>query len=84
MTKQARARVGDWIEIHGHTQGEPPRSALVVEVLGEEGQEHYRVRWDEEHESILYPGPDVMIRPKQRQAKQRQAKQRQAKQRKAG
>jgi hypothetical protein len=23
------------------------------------------VRWDEEHESILYPGPDAMIRPKE-------------------
>ena len=65
MTKQARARVGDWIEIHGHVQGEPPRTALVLEVLGEPGQEHYRVRWDEEHESILYPGPDAMIRPKE-------------------
>lgn len=64
MTKQAIARVGDWIEIHGHAQGEPPRTALVLEVLGEPGQEHYRVRWDEEHESILYPGPDAMIRPK--------------------
>jgi hypothetical protein len=65
MTKQARARVGDWIEIHGHAQGEPPRTALVLEVLGEPGQEHYRVRWDEEHESILYPGPDAIIRPKE-------------------
>jgi Domain of unknown function (DUF1918) len=63
MGKQAQARPGDWIEIHGHTQGDPPRLALVLEVLGEAGQEHYRVRWDEEHESILYPGPDAVIRP---------------------
>ncbi len=64
MTKQTVARVGDWIEIHGHAQGEPPRLALVLEVLGTEGQEHYRVRWDEEHESILYPGSDAAIRLK--------------------
>ena len=64
MTKQQpHARAGDWIEIHGHAQGEPPRVALVLEVLGTPGNEHYRVRWDEEHESILYPGSDVMIRP---------------------
>jgi hypothetical protein len=65
MTKQAVARVGDWIEIHGHAQGEPSRLALVLEVLGEKGNEHYRVRWDEEHESILYPGPDAVIRPRE-------------------
>ena len=63
MTKESHARAGDWIEIHGHAQGEQPRTALVLEVLGTPGNEHYRVRWDEEHESILYPGSDVMIRP---------------------
>ena len=62
MTKQDVARVGDWIEIHSHAQGESPRMALVLEVLGTEGSEHYRVRWDEEHESILFPGPDAVIR----------------------
>jgi Domain of unknown function (DUF1918) len=65
VTKQAVACVGDWIEIHGHAQGEAPRIALVLEVLGTKGNEHYRVRWDEEHESILYPGPDAVIRPKE-------------------
>jgi hypothetical protein len=59
--------VGDWIEVHGHVQGEAPRLALVLEVLGTEGNEHYRVRWDEEHESILYPGPDATIRPKEKE-----------------
>ena len=68
MTKQAVARAGDWIEIHGHAQGESPRVALVLEVLGTEGNEHYRVRWDEKHESILYPGPDAVIKPKEESA----------------
>jgi hypothetical protein len=72
------ARPGDWIEIHGHVQGEAPRSALVLEVLGTAGNEHYRVRWDEEHESILYPGPDAVIRPQQRkQAKPKPPKRKQ-------
>ena len=66
MTEQShQPQAGDWIEIHGHAQGEPPRTALVLEVLGEPGHEHYRVRWDEEHESILYPGSDATIRPQQ-------------------
>ena len=64
MTKQQpHARAGDWIEIHGHAQGEPPRAALVLEVLGEPGHEHYRVRWDEEHESLFWLGSDATIRP---------------------
>jgi hypothetical protein len=32
-----------------------------VEVLGGQGHEHYRVRWDERHESIVYPADGVSI-----------------------
>jgi hypothetical protein len=32
-------------------------------VLGGEGHEHYRVRWDERHESIVYPADGVIITP---------------------
>jgi hypothetical protein len=60
------ARVGDWIEVHGHTQGQPPRLAYVLEVLGKPGSEHYRVRWaDDEHESIFFPGPDATVKRKE-------------------
>ena len=31
------------------------RHGLILEVLGHGEHEHYRVRWDEEHESIFYP-----------------------------
>lgn len=48
------AREGDWIKVHG-LPGMPPRDGLVLEVLGRPGHEHYRVRWDEEHESIFFP-----------------------------
>ena len=64
------ARAGDWIEVHGHVQGEPARRALVLEVLGTAGSEHYRVRWgDDEHESIFYPGPDATVKPADKPAK---------------
>ena len=63
------ASEGDWIEVHGHVQGEPPRHALVLEVLGSAGNEHYRVKWaDDEHESIFFPGPDAMVRKKEKPA----------------
>ena len=56
-----RAQPGDWIVVHPHTLGEPARTGLILEVIGSPGHERYRVRWDEEHESIHYPGSDAMI-----------------------
>ena len=58
------ARPGDWVVVHSHSLGEPERHGLILEVLGATGHERYRVRWDEEHESIFYPGSDATIRRK--------------------
>ena len=58
----SRARPGDWIVVHGHAVGEPERTGLILEVLGPPDHERYRVRWDEQHESIFYPGSDATIR----------------------
>ena len=55
------AQPGDWIVVHPHTLGEPARTGLILEVIGSTGRERYRVRWDEEHESIFYPGADATI-----------------------
>ncbi|MGZ4332035.1 MAG: DUF1918 domain-containing protein [Solirubrobacteraceae bacterium] len=56
------ARVGDRIEARG-VHGEPARRGQIVELLGHDGHEHYRVRWDEQHESILYPADGIIITP---------------------
>jgi Domain of unknown function (DUF1918) len=56
------ARVGDWIEPHG-VHGQASRRGEIIEVLGREGHEHYRVRWDEQHESIVYPADGVIVTP---------------------
>ena len=53
---------GDLIEIHGHRVGEKARLAEILEVLGEPGHEHYRVRWDDDRESIFFPSSDATIR----------------------
>lgn len=58
-----RAKVGDLIAIEGHTVGESRRRGEILEVLGEPGHEHYRVRWEDGHESVFYPGTDATIRP---------------------
>ncbi|HST38410.1 MAG TPA: DUF1918 domain-containing protein [Conexibacter sp.] len=49
---------GDWIEVFSPS-GRAPRRGQIREVLGGPGHERYRVRWDEEHESIFYPADGV-------------------------
>jgi len=63
-TKSAEpnARAGDGIETRG-VHGQAPRRGEIIEVLGREGHEHYRVRWDEQHESIVYPADGVIVTP---------------------
>jgi Domain of unknown function (DUF1918). len=54
--------VGDWIETRG-LHGQSARRGQIAELLGRQGHEHYRVHWDEQHESILYPADGVIITP---------------------
>ena len=53
-------RPGDWVEAHG-LPGRPSRRGQIIEVLGHPGHHHYRVRWDEQHESILFPADGVIV-----------------------
>ena len=55
------AKVGDLIQITGHGVGDAPRSAEILEVLGSAGHEHFRVRWEDGHESIYFPADDAVI-----------------------
>jgi len=57
---ETNARPGDGIETRG-VHGQAPRRGEIIEVLGREGHEHYRVRWDEQHESIVYPADGVIV-----------------------
>lgn len=59
-----QAKAGDVVVVHGHTTGDPGRTGVIIEVLdAASGHEHYRVRWDEEHESLYWPGSDATVRP---------------------
>lgn len=58
-----QAKPGDVVVVHGHTTGDPGRTGVIVEVLGSGEREHFRVRWDEEHESLYWPGSDATVRP---------------------
>ena len=53
-------RPGDWLEVNG-IPGYPPRRGEILEVLGSPGHPHYRVRWDEEHESLHFAAQGTTI-----------------------
>jgi hypothetical protein len=55
-------QAGDWIECRG-VHGQAPRRGEIIEVIGRDAHEHYRVRWDEKHESIVYPADGVIVSP---------------------
>jgi len=57
------AHVGDWIEARGLC-GQPARRGEIIELIGQGPHERYRVRWDEKHESIVYPADGVRIIPR--------------------
>ncbi len=56
-----KASPGDRVIVHGHHQGEHSRDGEIIEVHGEGGGPPYLVRWDDGHESSLYPSSDVLI-----------------------
>ncbi|MDQ4116166.1 MAG: DUF1918 domain-containing protein [Actinomycetota bacterium] len=57
------AHVGDKITTESHQSTDAGRRhGTVVAVLDEGGEEeHYRVRWQDGHESIFFPGPDAHL-----------------------
>ena len=60
-----QAHPGDVVVVHGHATGDPGRTGVILEVLDRaSGHEHYRVQWDEEHETLFWPGSDASIRPR--------------------
>jgi Domain of unknown function (DUF1918) len=68
------AEAGDVIVIAGHHVGEAERIGEILEVLGELPHESYRVRWDDDHESVFRPGSDATIKHSTRRPASRKAK----------
>jgi Domain of unknown function (DUF1918) len=59
---EAGAHPGDWVSVHV-IGGGAPRRGQILEVIGRPGHERYRVRWDEQHESIHFPSEGTSIEP---------------------
>jgi hypothetical protein len=53
--------VGERIVIRGKTVESPDRHGEIVEVRGPNGQPPYLVRFDDGHETLVYPGSDTII-----------------------
>ena len=49
------AAVGDRITIESNRVGGGTRSGQIVEVIGEGPSRHFRVRWDDGHETVFFP-----------------------------
>lgn len=57
---------GDVVEVSGRRVGDHGRKGEILEVLGSPERPHYLVRWEDGHESVLYPGEATTIRTKTR------------------
>ncbi len=55
------AKAGDRLVIDSDHLGERRREGLILEVLGEGETTHYRIRWEDGHESVFYPSSSAHI-----------------------
>ena len=58
-----RAEVGDRLHVRGRKVGHHDRLGEVLEVRGENGAPPYLIRFDDGHESLVFPGPDCVVEP---------------------
>jgi uncharacterized protein DUF1918 len=56
-----KAVQGDRIIIRGKTVEASDRHGEIIEVRGADGAPPYFVRFDDGHETVLYPGADFIV-----------------------
>ncbi|MFV2178916.1 DUF1918 domain-containing protein [Actinomadura sp. LOL_016] len=54
-------RIGDRLHVHGKIVGQPDRTGEIIDVRGEDGGPPFLVRFEDGHETLVYPGPDAVI-----------------------
>ncbi len=57
------ATTGDRLLMHSNSVGVHDRIGTVVEVRGNNGEPPYLVRFADGRETLVYPGPDCVIKP---------------------
>ena len=55
------AKVGDRLHVHGGNVGNADRVGEIVEVRGGDGGPPYVVRFEDGHETLVFPGPDATV-----------------------
>ena len=40
---------------------QPERRGKIVEIIGDEKHPRFKVRWEDAHETVFVPGPDVSV-----------------------
>jgi hypothetical protein len=55
------AQPGDRIIIRGTTVDSADKHGEIIDVRGENGLPPYAVRYDDGHETIIYPGGDFVL-----------------------
>lgn len=55
------AQVGDRIVVESRKVGGGRKSGEIVEVIPGSGDPHFQVRWDDGHQSIVFPSSDASI-----------------------
>ena len=51
----AHGNVGDRVVVESERTGRSAREGEILEVLGTDEGIHYRIKWDDGHESIFFP-----------------------------
>ena len=52
---------GDRIAIESRRVGGGRKAGEVIEVIERTSGRHYRIRWDDGHESIMFPSSDAYV-----------------------
>jgi hypothetical protein len=55
------AHVGDTLAVPGRCVGEAGRIGQVLEVRGPDGTPPFKVRWEDGHEAVCWPGPETRV-----------------------
>ena len=57
------AQIGDRITIDSNRVGGGQRRGEIVDIIAGAAGLHYRVRWDDGHETTFFPSSDATVEP---------------------
>lgn len=58
-----RAQTGDVLRFVEHRVEIAEHRAMVIDVLGADGQPPYRVQYEDGHQTEIFPGPGCTVEP---------------------